>query len=390
MHARARASVLFCANALGSMGLRTSQFGLSTARARRWRKPPPCQAVLSFSVAAGQTSSPNMHCPPDSGIRPVLWGAAAEPHTTGGVLICAPLGMRGLRDLPVWSRALLAILGLAIAVRLFVVRHKPATPFQACHGDSPILIGTHHKTGTVLLKHIFLKEVCPRMRWRCSLDHDPVACASPEEARANGLDVCFLQHGVRFKLAAALKSGTPFRFIHAIRDPLEVVLSGYQYHRITTERWANRPDRRYNGTSYRKYLNALPLREGLHAEVRHSLRDALKTMPRLLNRTGGRACTLTVRLEDFERDWDGTTAQLWDLLGVDAVMAARLDRAVAKHNVYAGRPKYYNPHVTSNSSSGRVLMRQRVRQLPEAYAKIQNVRRKLGYPAVGREGGTDG
>ena len=33
------------------------------------------------------------------------------------------------------------------------------------------------------------------------------------------------------------------------------------------------------------------------------LRDSLKTMPRLLNRTGDNPCTLTVRLEDFEHDW---------------------------------------------------------------------------------------
>ena len=72
-----------------------------------------------------------------------------------------------------------------------------------------------------------------------------------------------------------------------------------------------------------------------------------------------------------------------DLLGADAVTAARLDRAVAKHNVYGARPKYYNRHV-SNASS-RVRMRQSVQQLPEAYAKIQAVRRKLGYPDVGRE-----
>ena len=38
-------------------------------------------------------------------------------------------------------------------------------------------------------------------------------------------------------------------------------------------------------------------------ELTHSLRDSLKTMPRLLNRTGDNPCTLTVRLEDFEHDW---------------------------------------------------------------------------------------
>jgi len=213
-----------------------------------------------------------------------------------------------------------------------------------------------------------------------------VPCGSPEQARAQGLHVCFLQHGARFKLQG---SRVPYRFVHAIRDPMEVVLSGFSYHLKTTERWANRQERRYNGTTYRKYLNALPLREGLRAEVKHSLRDALKTMPRLLNRTGGSPCTLTVRLEDFERDWTGTISRLWDLLGVDSRTAARLHRAVDKHNVYRSRPGYFNRHVTKNSTS-RVHMRQTIRGIDDAYAKIQGVRRKLGYPEVGREAITDG
>ena len=39
----------------------------------------------------------------------------------------------------------------------------------------------------------------------------------------------------------------------------EVVISGYQYHLRTTERWAKVDDERWNGTSYQKHLNQLPL-----------------------------------------------------------------------------------------------------------------------------------
>ena len=44
--------------------------------------------------------------------------------------------------------------------------------------------------------------------------------------------------------------------------------------------------------------------------------------------------------------------RLWDLLGVDGRMAARLDRAVAKHNVYGSRRHYYSKHVSNTSSRG--------------------------------------
>ena len=36
---------------------------------------------------------------------------------------------------------------------------KWPTPYRACHNNTPILVGTHHKTGTVLLQHI-LKDAC--------------------------------------------------------------------------------------------------------------------------------------------------------------------------------------------------------------------------------------
>lgn len=266
----------------------------------------------------------------------------------------------------------------AVAWRLLSVRGP--SPYQHCHGDTPILVGTHHKTGTVLLKHIFLKEVCPTLGWKCSFDNKPYKCSSPEDARAAGLQLCFLQHGIRFKVQ---ETKLAYRFIHAIRDPLEVVLSGYQYHLTTTERWANRVEGRYNHTTYRSYLNSLPLDQGLKAEVKHSFRDSLKTMPRLLNRTSSLPCTMTVRLEDFERDWGGTIRRLWDLLGItDAAMVQRLTKAVAKHNVYTAKRKF-NRHVSNVSSRG--LMRERVKLMPETYARLVTLRRRLGYPEVGKE-----
>merc|ERR1712167_487936 len=91
----------------------------------------------------------------------------------------------------------------------------------------------------------------------------------------------------------------------------------------------------------------------------------------------------TTRLEDFEHDWSGTVGRMWDLLGVDARTARRLDRAVAKHNVYGSRPKKsYNKHVEKNASS-RGVMRETLRRSADAYSKILAVRAKLGYPAVG-------
>ena len=92
---------------------------------------------------------------------------------------------------------------------------------------------------------------------------------------------------------------------------------------------------------------------------------------------------MTVRLEDFERDWGGTIRRLWDLLGItDAAMVQRLTKAVAKHNVYTAKRKF-NRHVSNVSSRG--LMRERVKLMPETYARLVTLRRRLGYPEVGKE-----
>ncbi len=290
------------------------------------------------------------------------------------------------------------LLVLALLVRYVLFEPAAPLPFAAagCHDGSPILIGTHHKTGTVLLQHIF-KDVCHALAWRCSFNNRPYKCGSAAEAREQRLQLCLLQHGVRFKLPPRARNRTDavrFRFVHAIRDPLEVVVSGYMYHLRTTEAWANRPERRYNGSTYRRYLGAMSVSDGLVAETKHSLRDALKTMPRLLNRTAGRPCALTLRLEDFEAGWEAAVSRLFDLIGVTDPRTLRaLTSLVARHNVYArsrgkasaagGAP--YNRHVSGNASAKDELRAQLVAS-GAAFERIQRVRAVLGYPAVGKEG----
>ena len=104
-----------------------------------------------------------------------------------------------------------------------------AHPYRACN-NTPILVGTHHKTGTVLLQHI-LKDA-RLLQWQCTFNHRPTFCASPEDAQGE-LQLCFLQPAFG---SAEERRAVP---LHA-RDtrPFEVVISGYQYHLRTTEKWA--------------------------------------------------------------------------------------------------------------------------------------------------------
>jgi len=52
-----------------------------------------------------------------------------------------------------------------------------------------------------------------------------------------------------------------------IRDPRDVVVSGYFYHLWTKENWANNSRLEFDGKSYQQYLKSVSVEEGLIAEI---------------------------------------------------------------------------------------------------------------------------
>lgn len=85
-----------------------------------------------------------------------------------------------------------------------------------------ILIGTHHKTGTVWLLSIF-KKIC----YSYSLNfYNGLQSNLPEQ-----FDVFFQTHS-KFDLDSF---DDEFRGIHLIRDPRDVVISGSFYHQKAIE-----------------------------------------------------------------------------------------------------------------------------------------------------------
>lgn len=58
-----------------------------------------------------------------------------------------------------------------------------------------------------------------------------------------------------------------YRGIHVMRDPRDMIVSGYHYHKWTHEDWVHRPDE--NGVSYQQKLNRADKRDGLFMEIDH-------------------------------------------------------------------------------------------------------------------------
>jgi len=66
--------------------------------------------------------------------------------------------------------------------------------------------------------------------------------------------------------------------VFMIRDPRDVVVSGYHYHLWTKERWAHLPQEKYGGQSYQQHLKGLSKDDGLLAEIERSAGTVIRDM----------------------------------------------------------------------------------------------------------------
>jgi hypothetical protein len=146
-----------------------------------------------------------------------------------------------------------------------------------------------------------------------------------------------------------------FRGIHVRRDPREVVVSGYLYHRHTNEKWCvakSTPDEnpaesprvplsrrhesfewkeKYLGElgelSYQQVLNRLPQNDGLRFEISHY---GGWTIDHMVEVGRSRRVQHQVKIEDLLAGYDATLGALFSSLGFTTVQqcaAMRVDRS---------------------------------------------------------------
>ena len=136
------------------------------------------------------------------------------------------------------------------------LRRTFLNPFEH-RAHRPLLVHCgHHKAGTVWFRRIMLTVIRPYgLRYRTGSSR-PV----PSDA-----DVAYYASTGTF--AREQVGERAFKGSHLIRDPRDLVVSGYEYHLVTNEAWALRPDDRYNGQSYQSRLRELDERQGLLLEI---------------------------------------------------------------------------------------------------------------------------
>jgi hypothetical protein len=130
-----------------------------------------------------------------------------------------------------------------------------------------IVVGTHHKTGTVWIRTIF-DEIARRfgleMVIRC--EDDP-----PPEGR---FDIFFHSHS-QFEIP---KLGR-FRGVHIVRDPRDLIVSATHYHSHSDEPWLHIKRRDFGGLTYQEKLNSYEsFSDQLLFEMEHASARNIRTM----------------------------------------------------------------------------------------------------------------
>ncbi|WP_172300486.1 sulfotransferase domain-containing protein [Pseudoruegeria sp. HB172150] len=120
--------------------------------------------------------------------------------------------------------------------------------------DAPVrFVATHHKVMTT-----YFTAVLKPLSIALKLPYQIVHSEQPDPKSR----LVMSMHG-KLNLPALGK----YRGVHVMRDPRDMIVSGYHYHKWTHETWVHRPDD--DGVSYQEKLNRADKRDGLFLEIDH-------------------------------------------------------------------------------------------------------------------------
>jgi hypothetical protein len=160
---------------------------------------------------------------------------------------------------------------------------------QSCQLPYKVLVGAHHKSGTVWLKSIF-KAVCNEYSLRF---FEGKQADAPQQ-----YDVFFQDHS-RFEFD---RFESPVRGLHMIRDPRDIILSGCFYHQKAHEQWLHKPREQLRGLTYHQAINrAETLEDKIAFEMEHVGR---RTIEEIVGWDYTRSFFWELKYEDLIRDTD--------------------------------------------------------------------------------------
>jgi len=230
-----------------------------------------------------------------------------------------------------------------------------------------LAVGTHHKTGTVWMRRTFRKFVDDHGIPTVRMNGPEHISNLPEEGPA----LCV---NWQSRFPAELWEHAEVRFLHMIRDPRDVLISGARYHLtapLGNEKWLGRPRDQFGGKSYQEALNALPTRrEQLLFEMAGKHAESLAEM---LDWPYGHERAVDLRYEDMIFDED--CALFREALESMGVAGFDIDGLVGyywRHSLFGGLAEKdgKTASVASHIRSGKVAQWRETlpREVAEIYA----------------------
>ena len=168
--------------------------------------------------------------------------------------------------------------------------YRNATSFSSeCELENKVLIGTHHKTGTVWLASIF--KIISQF-YSLKYNHSKRG-TSPE-------DFEIFMHDHRKLDLDQYKF--EYRGMHIIRDPRDVIISGTFYHQKSDEHWLHEKQEQFDGMSYQEKINSI---EGLDEKILFEMDNASNvTINEMINWNYSNPDFIEIKYEDLIEDSD--------------------------------------------------------------------------------------
>ncbi|MEM1370168.1 MAG: sulfotransferase domain-containing protein, partial [Cyanobacteria bacterium P01_H01_bin.15] len=233
--------------------------------------------------------------------------------------------------LPLRERELLKALSLYFQGKAFHVSSKLSSQNE-CKLPNKVLVGTHHKAGTVWLHHIF-KKICRLYNLNYSSSHREL----PE------FDI-FLHYHSQFNFDSI---HSPYRGVHIIRDPRDLIISGSFYHQKSSEKWLHIPKERFQGLTYQQKINSYDsFDDKILFEMEHSGHN---TISQILEWDYHNPLFYEIKYENLMQDTDLTLFhQIFSFIGFPGSIIPNVLMIAYRNSLFSGNVR--SKHVRSGKS----------------------------------------
>jgi len=283
-----------------------------------------------------------------------------------------------------WSRLMChvrIIEGLLLLLLLpvsWLALQPRSTSAQASVEPPKLFFFTHHKTGTILAQGIaqaMANRISPERRIS-EFTRDSTACIAEQVGIMETLDVATLD-----KIKRVCNDN--FLAVHLVRDPVGTVLSGYSYHSHSDDvipHLENAPTPEVYGQ--------MTLRDGLVTEAVAELKSTLPDMLETLEISKNDHRILTIRFEDFSKDFDGATRRIFThFLGPNQDrLVSELIKVAAVNDVsrWSQEKKVASDHVAMSDAkkSAASAMESLFAEREPSVTKVYDLREPMGYEQV--------